>query len=59
MRGTDQRILASRRFEVRQPLNDVKVPAVVSGFGQAGDTLTKQVIAWTVEQGQKSTPVRP
>ncbi|WP_095083416.1 ABC-type transport auxiliary lipoprotein family protein [Pseudomonas sp. Irchel s3h17] len=59
VRGTDQRILASRRFEVRQPLNDVKVPAVVSGFGLAGDTLTRQVIAWTVEQGQKNTPARP
>lgn len=55
VRGNDQRILASRRFEVRQPLSDVKVPAVVAGFGQASDTLTAQVIAWTVEQGQKNT----
>lgn len=54
VRGSDQRILASRRFEVRQPLNEVKVPAVVAGFGQASDALTAQVIAWTVEQGQKS-----
>jgi cholesterol transport system auxiliary component len=57
VRGNDQRILASRRFEVRQPLSDVKVPAVVAGFGQASDTLTAQVIAWTVEQGQKNTLV--
>jgi cholesterol transport system auxiliary component len=53
VRGYDQRILASRRFEVRQPLGDVKVPAVVAGFGQASDQLTAQVVAWTVEQGQK------
>ena len=53
VRGYDQRILASRRFEVRQPLSDVKVPAVVAGFGQASDQLTAQVVAWTVEQGQK------
>jgi cholesterol transport system auxiliary component len=60
VRGYDQRILASRRFEVRQPLSDVKVPAVVTGFGQASDQLTAQVVAWTVEQGQKVVPqLRP
>lgn len=56
VRGYDQRILASRRFEVRQPLGDVKVPAVVGGFGQANDQLTAQVVAWAVEQGQKLAP---
>ncbi|WP_237885806.1 ABC-type transport auxiliary lipoprotein family protein [Pseudomonas sp. PGPR40] len=60
VRGYDQRVLASRRFEVRQPLSDVKVPAVVTGFGQASDQLTAQVVAWTVEQGQKVVPpLRP
>lgn len=56
VRGYDQRILASRRFEVRQPLNDVQVPAVVTGFGQASDQLTAQVVNWAVEQGQKAAP---
>ncbi|VVQ10863.1 hypothetical protein PS918_05274 [Pseudomonas fluorescens] len=56
VRGYDQRILASRRFEVRQPLSDVKVPAVVAGFGQASDQLTAQVVAWAVEQGRKLAP---
>lgn len=56
VRGYDQRILASRRFEERQPLNDVKVPAVVAGFGQASDRLTAKVVAWAVEQGQKVVP---
>ncbi|MCW8274331.1 membrane integrity-associated transporter subunit PqiC [Pseudomonas sp. PCH199] len=56
VRGYDQRILASRRFEVRQPLSDVKVPAVVAGFGQASDQLTAQVVAWAVEQGQNLAP---
>lgn len=56
VRGYDQRILASKRFEVRQPLSDVKVPAVVAGFGQASDQLTAQVVAWAVEQGQKLAP---
>jgi cholesterol transport system auxiliary component len=60
VRGYDQRILASRRFEVRQPLSDVKVPAVVAGFGQASDQLTAQVVAWAVEQGQRlAPPVKP
>lgn len=56
VRGYDQRLLASRRFEERQPLSDVSVPAVVAGFGQANDRLTAQVVAWTVEQGQKFAP---
>jgi cholesterol transport system auxiliary component len=56
VRGYDQRILASKRFEVRQPLSDVRVPAVVVGFGQASDQLTVQVVGWAVEQGQKLAP---
>ncbi|MEB2644699.1 ABC transporter [Pseudomonas canadensis] len=51
VRGSDQRIVASRRFEVRQPVSDTKVPAVVAGFGQAGDQLNKQVVGWVVQQG--------
>ncbi|MFS2201643.1 ABC-type transport auxiliary lipoprotein family protein [Pseudomonas sp. Pseusp3] len=56
VRSYDQRILASRRFEVRQPLSSVQVPAVVAGFGQANDQLTAQVVNWTVEQGQRLAP---
>ncbi|AZZ73624.1 ABC transporter [Pseudomonas sp. RU47] len=59
VRGYDQRILASRRFEERQPLSDVQVPAVVAGFGQASDRLTTKVVAWAVDQGQKLAPQRP
>ncbi|MBK5526548.1 membrane integrity-associated transporter subunit PqiC [Pseudomonas sp. TH06] len=59
VRGYDQRILASRRFEERQPLSDVQVPAVVAGFGQASDRLTAKVVAWTVDQGQKLAPQNP
>ncbi len=51
VRGSDQRIIASRRFEVRQPVSDSKVPAVVAGFGLAGDQLNKQVVDWVVVQG--------
>lgn len=59
VRGYDQRILASRRFEERQPLSDVQVPAVVAGFGQASDRLTAKLVAWAVDQGQKLAPQRP
>ncbi|MGC5701569.1 membrane integrity-associated transporter subunit PqiC [Pseudomonas sp. NFXW11] len=54
IRGYDQKILASRRFEVRQPLAQTQVPAVVTGFGQASDTLTRQVVDWAVGQGNQA-----
>ncbi|AMN78192.1 ABC-type transport auxiliary lipoprotein family protein [Pseudomonas azotoformans] len=54
VRGRDQRIVASRRFEVHQPVSDTKVPAVVAGFGQAGDQLNKQVVDWVVQQGNSA-----
>lgn len=57
VRGRDQRIIASRRFEVRQPVGDAKVPAVVAAFGQAGDQLNKQVVDWVVSQG--NTALKP
>ncbi len=51
VRGSDQRIIASRRFEVRQQVGDTKVPTVVAAFGQAGDQLNRQVVDWAVAQG--------
>ena len=54
-----QRIVASRRFEVRRPVTDKQVPAVVSAFGQASDTLADQVLQWTVEQGQRRYAAEP
>lgn len=46
------RILASRRFEVSQTASDTSVPAVVNAFGQAGDQLARDVLEWTLNQGQ-------
>ncbi|PWB31577.1 hypothetical protein DCO48_16315 [Pseudomonas sp. SDI] len=54
--GRSQRILASRRFEVRQPLADKQVPAVVEGFGQATDRLAAQLVDWAVAQGTQYQP---
>mgnify|MGYP006176628161 CR=1 FL=1 len=48
------RILASRRFEVSQAARDTSVAAVVNAFGQAGDQLTRELLDWTLEQGQAS-----
>jgi cholesterol transport system auxiliary component len=52
VRDSTQRILASRRFEVRQPVTGTQVPTVVAGFGQASDKLLAQVLEWAVTQGQ-------
>lgn len=52
VQGRSQRILASKRFEVRQALGEQQVPAVVAGFGAASDQLARQVIDWTVSQAQ-------
>ncbi|MDD1015549.1 ABC-type transport auxiliary lipoprotein family protein [Pseudomonas rubra] len=50
VQGRTQRIVASQRFEVRQPLGDKQVAAVVSGFGAASDQLMNQLVDWTVSQ---------
>ena len=52
VRSSDQRIIGSKRFEVRQPLTSPLVPGVVAGFGQATDTLMPQVVQWVLQQGQ-------
>lgn len=52
----NQRILASRRFEVRQITGDTAVESVVKTFGAANDQLSRQLIDWVVEQGQRNAP---
>lgn len=54
-----QRIIASRRFEVHQPVADKQVSAVVASFGQASDTLSAQVLQWTLDQGQRHYTAEP
>ena len=43
-----QRIVASRSFEIREPVAGTAVPEVVRAFGHAGDRLAQEVVAWTV-----------
>ena len=54
VQGRSQRILSSKRFEVRQPLADTQVSAVVAGFGAASDQLAGQVVNWTVTQSTQA-----
>ena len=49
-----QRILASRRFNVSQVAGDTSVAAVVAAFGQAGDQLSRELVDWTLHEGQRS-----
>lgn len=47
--ATDQRILASRRFEIRQPSASPQLESVVAAFGEASDELSRQLQQWTIE----------
>lgn len=51
--AASQRIVASRRFEVRQPAMDTAVPAVVRAFGLAADQLSTQVVEWSLQQASR------
>ncbi|ULU25190.1 ABC-type transport auxiliary lipoprotein family protein [Dyella terrae] len=44
------RIVASRRFDISQPVSGTAVPQVVTAFGQATDTLASQLVNWTLQQ---------
>jgi cholesterol transport system auxiliary component len=46
------RILASRRFDVSQAANSTSVANVVDAIGQAGDQLARELVDWTLIQGQ-------
>ncbi|WP_233172005.1 ABC-type transport auxiliary lipoprotein family protein [Dyella sp. ASV21] len=50
------RIVATRRFEISQPVSGTAVPQVVAAFGQASDALANQVVAWTMQQPLQAHP---
>lgn len=52
----DQRILASRRFSVSQAASNTSIDSVVAAFGQAGDRLSRELVDWTLAEGQRATP---
>lgn len=49
----NQHTLANRRFEVRQPSVDPSVESVVEAFGQASDTLSREVLEWTLSHAKQ------
>lgn len=49
----DQRTLANRRFEVRQPSADPSVESVVEAFGQASDRLSADILEWTLSHARQ------
>ncbi|MCQ4319468.1 ABC-type transport auxiliary lipoprotein family protein [Stutzerimonas stutzeri] len=51
----DQRILASRRFEIRQPSASPQLESVVAAFGRASDELSRQLQRWTIDAAKSQS----
>ncbi len=56
VQSRSQKILAARRFDIRQPVAGKEVPQVVTAFGQATDQLATQVIAWVATSATATAP---
>ncbi|WP_145483798.1 ABC-type transport auxiliary lipoprotein family protein [Yersinia aldovae] len=50
VRISDRRIIATRQFEIRQPIKGTEMNEVVRAFGVASDQLAAQVLNWTLQQ---------
>lgn len=50
VRTSDRRVIASRSFEVRQPVSGRSMDKVVQAFGLASDKLAAQMLSWTNQQ---------
>jgi cholesterol transport system auxiliary component len=50
VRILDRRIIASRQFEIRQPIKGTDMNNVVQAFGIASDQLAAQILSWTLRQ---------
>ncbi len=46
----DRRVIASRRFQAREPIASDSVPAIITALGDAADRLAPQLIDWTLQQ---------
>lgn len=44
---SDKRIIAARRFAIREAVKGENIPAVVEAFGRASDALAAELIDWT------------
>jgi cholesterol transport system auxiliary component len=54
--GRSRKIVATHRFDIRQPVAGKEVPQVVTAFGQATDRLANQVIRWVTTSAAKRAP---
>lgn len=54
VQGRSQKIVATHRFDIRQPVAGKEVPQVVIAFGQATDQLAAQVISWVTATATKT-----
>ncbi|MFI8480298.1 ABC-type transport auxiliary lipoprotein family protein [Pseudomonas sp. NPDC078700] len=52
--GSQQQIIASKRFSISQAAADASVDNVVAAFGNAADALSAQVLEWTVSQSSRA-----
>jgi cholesterol transport system auxiliary component len=50
VKNSGLRIVATRRFDITQPVGGTAVPQVVAAFGQATDALASQLVSWTLQQ---------
>ena len=50
------RVIASRGFETRQPVEGKGMPEVVAAFGKGADDVARQIIDWTIEHGSAVQP---
>jgi cholesterol transport system auxiliary component len=49
VRASERKIIASRSFEIRQPIGGSSMNDVVQAFGRASDNLSAQVLSWTLQ----------
>lgn len=52
VQSSSLRILSSQRFVIEQAAADPSVGAVVQAFGLAADQLARELVDWTLQQGQ-------
>ena len=48
---TRNRVITSRGFETRQPVEGKGMPEIVAAFGKGADTVARQIIDWTIQHG--------
>ena len=48
----NRNIVASQRFEIRQQMESMDAPLAIAALGVAANQLVRELIEWTIEQGQ-------